>query len=70
MIPYTKLKVITRQLRHPLYGVPAIAKQIGYWYENGRNIGLELEFLDGHHCHMTYQEVEAAQDENDDYGDE
>jgi len=48
-------------LIHPLHGVPAVATQEGYWRENGRAVGLILQFCDGHRTSMTYSEIEAAQ---------
>jgi len=47
-------------LIHPLHGVPAVATQEDYWRENGRAVGLVLQFCDGHKTHMTYGEIEAA----------
>jgi hypothetical protein len=48
-------------LLHPLLTVPATAAILGLWQENGRVIGLELCFPDGHHTHLTFQEIEELQ---------
>jgi hypothetical protein len=48
-------------LHHPLLTVPATADILGLWQENGRFIGLELCFPDGHHTYLTFQEIEELQ---------
>ncbi len=51
----------TIELQHPLLHVPAVADVLRAWQENGRVIGHELLFPDGHHCHLTKAEIEALQ---------
>ncbi len=56
----TEVKAI--QLLHPLLNVPAVAKCVGYYVgKNGRNIGMELQFPDGHRCKLTYGEIAKLQ---------
>lgn len=49
-------------LMHPLVNVPASAHQVGWYTENGRTIGLKLEFPDGHTAHLTYAEIRELKD--------
>ena len=49
--------VYTLELCHPLLAVPATASMIDLWQENGRLLGLELRFPDGHHTHLTFLEI-------------
>lgn len=51
----------TYELQHPLHQVPAVAVQAGHYRQNGRNIGLELQFCDGHRASLTYDEIEELQ---------
>jgi hypothetical protein len=52
-------------LRHPeLPDAPAtMAEMVGYWQENGRYIGLRLQFQGEHHerC-LTYAEIAKLQE--------
>jgi len=53
-------------LRHPLYDdVRLSATVIDGWHKNGRFIGLELQFTDGHTCCMTFDEIREAQKDDD-----
>lgn len=45
-------------LQHPNLSVPAEAQRVGYYYENGRAVGLVLQFPDGQRASLTYQEIE------------
>ena len=49
----------TYQLMHPLLDIPATATQVGYWYENGRFVGLVL--LDGQTARLTFAEMRESQ---------
>lgn len=51
----------TRELQHPLHQVPAVAQVVGYYVKNGRNVGEELQFCDGHRCKLTYAEITKLQ---------
>lgn len=44
-------------MMHPIQDVPAMAQRIGYYMKNGRNVGYELQFPDGHTCYLTYAEI-------------
>jgi hypothetical protein len=44
-------------LAHPITQAPAEAKQVGYYSQNGRAIGLKLEFADGYAADLTYGEI-------------
>ena len=49
------------ELAHPILDVPATADILGFWRENGRLLGLELHFPDGHHAFLTFQEIQELQ---------
>lgn len=49
------------ELNHPIFEVPATADILGFWQENGRLLGLELHFPDGHHTFLTFQEIQELQ---------
>lgn len=51
----------TKELLHPIQNVPAVATIVSDWMKNGRFIGLELQFPDGHRCKLTFAEIQAAQ---------
>ena len=51
----------TMELQHPLHDIPAIADVLGDWLENGRAVGLELQYPDGHHTFLTFQEIQELQ---------
>lgn len=48
-------------LRHPLLNCPAVARPLDYYRVGGRNIGLVLQFADGHTASMTYKEIARLQ---------
>jgi hypothetical protein len=48
-------------LQHPTLGVPAEARQVGYYREAGRTVGLELQFADGQRAKLRFTEIEALQ---------
>ena len=52
----------TIHLTHPIHNCPAVADVTGYHRENGRNIGLKLQFPDGHTASLTYTEIGELQD--------
>lgn len=47
-------------LMHPELNVPAEATQLGFWYDKGRVVGLELRFPDKVRC-LRYREIRALQ---------
>jgi hypothetical protein len=47
----------TYELQHPLHQVPSVAVKTGYYQQNGRPVGLELQFCDGHRASLTYDEI-------------
>ena len=51
----------TVQLTHPILGCPAVASIADWYRQNGRNVGLILEFPDGHTASLSYSEIEALQ---------
>ena len=51
----TEVKLI--YLLHPNEEVPAVAQRVGYYTEAAKVIGYELQFPDGHRCHLTYAEI-------------
>ena len=51
----TEVKII--YLLHPNERVPAVAQRVGYYTEAAKVIGYELQFPDGHRCHLTYAEI-------------
>lgn len=48
------------RLMHPELNVPAEATQLGFWYDKGRVVGLELRFPDKVRC-LRYREIRALQ---------
>lgn len=44
-------------LMHPTEHVPASARQVGWYTENGRVVGMKLEFAGGHVACLTYEEI-------------
>jgi hypothetical protein len=48
-------------LQHPLLGCPAMAEFADYYLVNGRNVGMVLQFPDGHRASLTYAEIESLQ---------
>lgn len=49
-------------LRHPEHDTPAMAEYHGYWQQNGRNVGLKLQFQgEAFTRHLTYKEVARLQ---------
>lgn len=57
------LQLTAVQLRHPLLGCPAVAQQLDYYRENGRNVGLVLLFPDGHTASLSYEDIRELQTE-------
>lgn len=55
------MKQKTRELMHPVENVPAVAVEVDYWRQNGRAVGLVLQFCDGHRASLTYNEIEKLQ---------
>lgn len=45
-------------LQHPDLHVAAEAQRVSYYYQNGRAVGLVLQFADGQRASLTYQEIE------------
>lgn len=52
----------TRELMHPVEGVPAVAIEVDYWRQNGRVVGLVLQFVGGHRASLTFDEIERLQE--------
>lgn len=48
-------------LRHPLNGCPAVAEPTGFYRQNGRVVGLVLQFADGHTASLTFDEIRELQ---------
>lgn len=48
-------------LRHPLNDCPAVAQPVDYYRLRGRNIGLVLQFADGHTANLSYKEIAVLQ---------
>lgn len=59
MIIQAKPKAL--HLNHPILNVPAMARILGYYSQKGANVGLELQFADGHTANLTYQEIRKLQ---------
>lgn len=55
------MRTQTYELQHPLHQVPSVAVKKGYYQQNGRAVGLELQFCDGHRASLTYDEINALQ---------
>lgn len=53
------MRTQTYELQHPLHQVPSVAVQKGYYQQNGRAVGLELQFCDGHRASLTYDEIDT-----------
>jgi hypothetical protein len=45
---------------HPDDNVPVEATKTGYYLQNGRAIGLELQFPDGRRVGFTYDEIRSS----------
>jgi hypothetical protein len=55
-------------LRHPLLpNCPATAAVVDWYRINGRNAGLILAFPDGHRAALTYDEIAALQEDEDEH---
>lgn len=62
MVKMTKsLNIAAVHLRHPLTGCPAVADPVRYYQQNGRNVGLVLQFPDGHTASLSYSEIGELQ---------
>lgn len=59
----SKLKHIN--LHHPQNKCPATAVQIGYYFQNGKQVGLKLQFPDGLVAELTHQEIRDLQQRDD-----
>ena len=55
------LYLVAVHLRHPLLGCPASASVKGRYVKDGRNVGLVLQFADGHTASLTYDEIGRLQ---------
>jgi len=44
-------------LMHPTEHAPASAHQVGWYTQNGRVVGMKLEFAGGHVACLTYREI-------------
>lgn len=66
IIQHVQTTVTRIDLLHPVERVPASARQVGWYTQDGRVVGLKLEFTGGHTCCLTYEEIrelkEAAED--------
>lgn len=51
----TEIKIIF--LNHPLHQLPSVGKRVGWYHKNGRAVGYELQFPDGHRCKLTFEEI-------------
>lgn len=56
-------------LLHPTENVPASAHQVGWYTENGRVVGMKLEFAGGHVACLTYAEIRELKDAADAFED-
>lgn len=58
-----KQSYYTKLMKHPLHPEypPERAEVIDFWHQEGRNVGLILEFGDEHRASMKYTEIEALQ---------
>jgi hypothetical protein len=56
----TQPKTLT--LSHPVTLAKGEARQVGYWHENGRAIGLKLDFGDGKVFRMKYDEIQRLKE--------
>jgi len=45
---------------HPDENVPVEAQKVGYYLQNGRAIGLHLQFPDGRKVGFTYEEIRSS----------
>jgi hypothetical protein len=54
---------VYHNLRHPLHpDVRLSARVMDGWHENGRFVGLVVQFTDGHTVSMTFEEIREAQE--------
>ena len=63
----TKYQVVACHMRHPLHGLPSTPKVVGDYMENGRFVGLKLQFADGHTASLTFAEIRRLQETDEEY---
>lgn len=56
-IKHQQTTVARIDLMHPVENTPASASQVGWYVQNGRVVGMKLEFAGGHTCCLTYSEI-------------
>ena len=69
IIQHHQTTVARIDLMHPTENAPASAWQVGWYTENGRVVGMKLEFAGGHVACLTYREIGELREAADAFED-